>query len=140
MDRTTQDSEAKAFEERLRAICAGTLDNDPSILLETDGVPVGQTADVILARLIGFDDEIVDDTLQLSRVEPSLRLPVSEPVRVVDPMPMEYTPPRTARYVLQSGFTRATLDGMYARLFGVRVGPPTCTASVLFVRYKRRAS
>lgn len=34
---------AQSWEQSLRAKCAAKLDNDPSILLETDGGPVGQT-------------------------------------------------------------------------------------------------
>lgn len=112
-----------------------TLDSDPQSLLECDGGPVGQTADVILARLVGFDDEIVGD-IRLQRVEPVWLVPIYERVTLVEAAPCP-TRMRTARYVLQSGYVRMQLAPEHAPP-DTTPGPPAFTVSLLFLRYRRR--
>lgn len=114
-----------------------TLDNDPRILLEGDGWPGGVKAEVYLARLFGYDDEIVADVVRLPRPEPVYFLPIASRLGlgVADEGPTE-PPIRKATYVLQSGFALVTLAAEYA--------PPDVklrddfTFRVLYLRYRRR--
>lgn len=128
------------FELALREQAYGTIDADPRLLLETDGGPVGMKADVIFARLIGMDDNIVQDGWRLPRVEPYLLMPI--PLSRRERM-ANYEPTvadavlRTAKFVLQSGFAHTRVSGEYA--------PPGVSLDsdfmfdVLYLRYKRRA-
>lgn len=123
----------RVFIERMEA----TINADPRVLLEVDGGPVGQIADVILARLYGFDEQ-VDQDVRLRDVRPDVLVPIPQrPAMTVDP---DWTVPsfRAARYVLQSNFARMNLAPEYAPP-DVTPGPPAFLVSVLFVRYKRRS-
>lgn len=115
------------------------LDNDPQVLLEHDGGPLDIKADVILARLIGFEDEIVQDAVRLSSVMPVYRLPLLP--RGQFAMSEDTAPPslnlRAAEYVLQSGYVAVNLAPEYAPP-EITVGPPTFTFKVLYLRYRRR--
>lgn len=118
--------------ERMEA----TINADPRVRLEVDGGPVAQTADVILARFYGFDEQ-VDRDLRLTDVRPDLLFPI--PQRPTIHIDSDWTVPTmpVARYVLQSSFARMNLAPEYAPP-DVRPGPPDFLVSVLFVRYKRR--
>lgn len=115
-----------------------TLNADPRVLLEADGGPVGRTADVILARLYERDGQVVRE-MRLSRVEPEVLVPIPRRLSAAmdesDPTTLSI---RTARFVLQSSYAVMEMTGEHAPP-DVKVGPPTFTFSVLFVRYRRRS-
>lgn len=127
----------REVEPVLRARAYDTLAWQPESLLEVDGGPLGFKADVILARLIGFDDQIVDDTLRLSRVEPELRVPIMPRLTRVD-VDVSVPSMRTARYVLQSGYATLKISPEVAIPPGVKFGPPDFLTTLLFLRYRRR--
>lgn len=116
-----------------------TLDNDPQILLETDSGGPSVQAEVIMARLIGYEDEIVEDGLRLTRVEPVIRMPIMRRPWIYEETqpPPDMTMP-AAEYRVQSGFALVHLDAMYAPP-DVEFRPPTFTFRVLYLRYRRRA-
>lgn len=122
----------------LRKRAYATLDANPESLLDGDAGGVSTPADVIMARLIGFDDQIVADGWRLTRPEPVLLMPIPERLSatMIDPQP--FTMPRTARYVLQRGHAVVPLDGMYAPP-GVTPDPQTLLVRVLYLRYRRRS-
>lgn len=138
MTQTNATSRWREVEAILRGKAYGTLDNDPQVLLEGDGGPVGAEADVIMARLLGFDDQIVEDGWRLRRVEPVLFMPIMPVLRLTTATEPGLTLPRTAEYVLQSGWARCPIAAEYAPP-DVQVGPPTFTFDVLYVRYRRRS-
>lgn len=119
-------------ERSLRQRAYATLDDDPRILLETDAVFTVH-ADLIYARLFGFEDEIVRDGMQLTRAEPMILLPI--PPRIPLDGHRDLTGLGMARYMLQSAFTVLTVTG--------EPGPPQHPAGapvrVAYLRYKRRA-
>lgn len=117
------------FEAALRERAYAAIDHDPQVLLEEDGGPLGQTADVILARLIGFDDEIVHDGWRLRRVEPVLL--AVESTEVVPSM-------TAATYRLQSSYVRTRASAMNGMPPDVTPGPDA-TFDVLYLRYRRRS-
>lgn len=134
----------RVVEPVLRAEMAATIDNDPWTLLETWGGPVGMTADLVLVRLLGHDDEIVDDTLIFDTVRPEWLAPIPERATYADfaAAPSHIAPmPRTALYVPLSGYatTSVSFEAMWD---GWTPGPHSfhtnAAASILFVRYKRK--
>jgi hypothetical protein len=127
-------SEWAVIEPMLVEQAEGVINNDPSVLLEQDGGPVGMTADVILARLFGFDEQ-VDHDWRVRRVEPVLLAPIRDRVTVmVDDDP--YMMPRVAEYRLQSNYATLSLDARYAP--ADVIPGPQFIVSVLFVRYRRK--
>lgn len=129
------------IEPTLREQAYATMDADPQSLLEHDGGPEGMTADVVMARLIGFDDQIVKDGWRRERADPVLLLPIHErPKLTASLAPTEadlYPTMRTARYVLQSGYVVFAMDAVLLPL-GVPHGPDFRT-TFLYLRYRRRA-
>lgn len=126
------------MEAALRERAYAVIDNQPEVLLEGDGGPVGMKADVILARFLGFDDQIIQDGYRLQRVEPEWLMPIHPRMTAraqPDPPPMPMM--RTARYVLQSGYVLHHLSGEYAPA-DVSVDLTTLQFSVLYLRYRRR--
>lgn len=124
-------------ESTLRDRAYATIEADPGFLPDHEGGPYGVKADIILARLIGHDDQIVRDDVRLDRIEPVWLEPIHErltPAAPDDP----YSPPRVAEYGLRSGYAVATLDA-------TAIWPPPDVRpngsplyTVLFLRYKRR--
>lgn len=129
------------MEAALRERAYRKLNADPQILFETDGGPVGQSASLIYARLFGFEDEIAKDGLRLSSVLSHINLPIpARPLLLsTDAIGIRYEvePARVARYELQSGFVRLHVAAEFAPQ-DVRL-EPDFTASVLYLRYRRRA-
>lgn len=109
------------------------INNDPSVLLEQEGGPVGATADVILARLYGFDEQ-VDHDWRIRSVAPVLLAPIVEPLALVE-SPVTYSPLRTAEYHLQSNYAEMRMDARYSPP-DVTLGPDFMFR-ILFVRYRR---
>jgi hypothetical protein len=110
------------------------MTRDPEYLLEHDGGLVGVTADYVVARLIGYDEQ-VERTMLLHEVLPELRLPFVPTTRTLlseaDPSLPDF---RTARYVLQSGYATGEVRGEWCP-----GGPPRRGfGTVLCLRYKRR--
>ncbi len=127
------------FEPALRYRMDAVIEARRPIADDTDGGPVGLDADVILARLIGHDGQVDDDTLRLPDVPQSVDVPLRlRPTPAIDPDPTAAQPARVARYVLQSGFATTNVDASgHPVPEGVTPGP-TCLFSVAFVRYRRR--
>lgn len=128
--------EAEAyFVERMLA----TIEGDPQVLLETDGGPVGATADIVLALLYGFDEQ-VDAYWRLNGPVPwMLRRPIIRRLTAVQPDddPTDATL-RTADYRLQSSYARTTIADPRLLPPDVKLAPPMFECSVLLVRYRRR--
>lgn len=114
-----------------------TIERDPQILLEGDGGPGSVQAEVYMARLYGYDDEIVADGLRLPRPEAVYLMPImSQPAWMRADEDMQPALIRTATYVLQSGFALVKLAPEYAPP-GVTLGDDF-TFRVLYLRYRRR--
>lgn len=117
------------------------IDAMPEILLETDSW-FTLDADLIYARLIGYEDEIVKDGLRLPRVEPEIYLAIMRRPRIYEPTPAEFSiepePMLKATYRLQSCYT--TLD-VSAELYDVPVENlrHDHIAKVAYLRYRRRS-
>ncbi len=62
-------------EHTIRRQGFGAIESDPQFLFEKDGGPEGMTADLYLARLIGPNDEIVDDTMSLPSALQHFKVP-----------------------------------------------------------------
>jgi hypothetical protein len=124
------------IEPTLLDLMQAKIDAMPESLLESDGGPVGIKADVILARLIGWDEETVA-TWRIREVAPILFRPLSLPQFIKWSGGGIIS--RRAEFVLQSCYATYQLDPRYAPA-DVRIEPPTFSFSVLYVRYKRRNS
>ncbi len=123
----------------LREKAYASLDHDPQSLLDGDAGGFQADVEVIMARLIGFDDQIVEDGWRLERVEPVLLLPLFQKMTLARAAaPVSTSMPRAARYVLQGGYAIAPLDPMYAPP-GIRPNMTTWTVRVLYLRYRRRS-
>lgn len=120
--------------ERMEA----TINHDPRVLLEVDGGPAGMKADVVLARLYGFDEQ-VDHTWRIREVLPDLRVPIPQRLNLASFSDESPIAPafRVAEYVLQSNYATCRMAPEYAPP-DAHPGPPDFMFSVLFVRYKRR--
>lgn len=95
-----------------------TIDNDPQVLLETKGGPVGLTADVIVARLFGYDEQIDHEWVLSGRIPPVLLTPIiHRPMMVAfdgDAMPSI----DSATYHLQSIWAQVYLNVAMVALAG----------------------
>lgn len=135
------DTRWTGIERIMRERAYRTIERDPQILLETNGGPVGLDADLIYARLIGFEDEVVQDGLRLSEAVATLRVPIPRrPLFVredADSVLWETEPTRVALYELQSGFATLSVSGEY--LPPVEQLRPDNTARVAYLRYRRRS-
>lgn len=130
------------MEPMLRDRAYRRLVDDPEILLETDtGGLYDFDADLIYARLLGFDDEIVKDGLLLPKVMDQIFVPIHQRLTRASSDPsdlLEIEPPRTARYVLQSSFVTLSVSGFVT-------DPPVeklrdnFTAKIAYLRFRRRA-
>lgn len=113
-----------------------TIDNDPRVLLECAGGPVGKKADLVVGRLFGWDEQI-DYDLTLARAEPTVLVPILRPMVMATP-DFDYTAKslgcRAARYTLQSNFGFFKLDASFAPDFP---HGPDFLVSVLCLRYRR---
>ena len=112
---------------------------DDGSLAQQPGGPEGRTAGLVLARLVGHDGQVDDDTLRLPRVErewltpiiPRLSYAIEEASPTCEPL-------RTARYALQAGYATMSLSWEICE-FPPDVRPgPDFLVSVLFVRYRWR--
>jgi hypothetical protein len=128
------------FEPYLRDMAYRGIESDPGFLLDHEGGPYGISADLILGRLIGHDDQVVRDDLHLDRIRDVVLEPMfprmafhAAPPEVVG----DYPDIRTAEYGLRSGYAFCEMDV-------ASVWPPAGVEArsgrytVLFLRYKRR--
>lgn len=137
-------------ERRAREEAYATINADPQLLLEEDSW-FDVDADLIYARLIGFDDEIVRDGMPLSKVPREIRMPILQSSRrlfreaedeaflnrlgIFDPALL--MPPAPAVFRLQSGSATIRVSG--------ELCPPVeqlrddNTAVLAYLRYRRRS-
>lgn len=114
-----------------------TIDNDPMVLLEGDGGPGGIKAEVYMARLFGYEEEIVADGMRLRRPEPVILMPLHRRQSLLTDETEPLLPSlRAATYVMQSGFAVVTLAAEYAPA-DVTL-QDDFTFRVLYLRYRRR--
>jgi hypothetical protein len=121
----------------LRQRAYATLDNDPQSLLSGDG-GCSEVADVYMARLIGFDDQLIDD-IRVERPMDVILAPIPERLSIAAFACEPYAPTfRTARYVLQSGYVKLDVSAEHAPA-GVRPRMQDLMFSVIYLRYRRRS-
>lgn len=126
------------YEAVLRKQAYRTIESDPQVLLEHDSGGPGIAADLIYARLLGYDDEIVQDGWRLRRIEPVLLLPIFPRMSLAESDVLGPGVTRSATYALQSGYALVSVHAEVAMPpAGVRVGPDG-TFRVLYLRYRRR--
>jgi hypothetical protein len=123
----------------LRDRAYGMLDSQPESLLETDAASA-LPADVYFARLIGLDDEIVQDGWRLpggTAPTPILRVPLAKRMTLAtadDPSDLRLN---VADYRLQSGSSVTPICAPLS-VPGVAPGPRTLVTRVGWLRYRRR--
>lgn len=123
-----------AIERGFRAV-----ESDPQILLEAPGGPEGMTAEIIVARLFGHDEQL-DHEMRLDRALPVVEVPVPTPLtRAVTEGGPVLPDMRVARYRLQSGYS---VLGISAELLppDIPLNTQTMQARLLCLRYKRDTS
>lgn len=113
------------------------IDHEPQVLLEHDGAVPRGDYDVIIARLIGRDDELVDEMRlndPLDRIEVPYPVPMHEFMAPGDPT----DPVKPAYYVavwnVQSVYATGVLDVRHAGDWPV--DPATFRCRVLALRYR----
>lgn len=108
------------------------IDHEPQVLLEHDAGPPSVPCDLVVARLIGGDDELVNEMLLR---EPLAVLRTPEPVRdwSISDEPA-YEPLRVAEWVPQSVYATGVLDALHAG--GWPLDPATMRCRVLALRYR----
>lgn len=138
-------------EPTLRDRAYKRIDDMPELLLEHDAW-FTLDADIIYARMFGFEDEIVEDRLRLTKVEPAIFMPIFQSTtRMIQEatdaafldkagifsVDMGIAPMRAAEYRLQSCFVTMSVSGMH--------DPPVeqlrddGTVTVAYLRYRRRS-
>lgn len=119
-----------------------TLNAQPELLLEHDRGPVGVKGDLFFADLIGHDEQI-DHEWTIPDVRSELYVPINERVSVAIPKgdALMWPQPRRATYVLQSNYAKVDVADEVAFSVGWDIcgGPPRFLATVVLLRYKRRA-
>jgi hypothetical protein len=133
---TTWDEIRLVLRERVYA----TLDDTPESLLETDAASA-LPADVYFARLIGFDDEIVQDGWRLpggTAPTPILRLPLMRRMTLATGPDPSATMLNVAVYRLQSGSVVTPISAETALVPGVEPDFRTFVTRVGWLRYRRR--
>jgi len=114
--------------------CYATIESEPTVLLEHDGGPYGLAADIVVARLYGFDEQL-DHEWRIPRIESELRTPIMPRLSAVPSDVVASPMTRTGRYVLQSNYASANIAGEYV----VPLAPWKPAVSVLCLRYRRRS-
>lgn len=118
------------------ARCYASIEHDPQILLECDGGPVGKRAGIVVARMYGFDDELVAE-VRLAEALLEYRMPLRDRLPVAaDPVGLL---PRAAIYRLQSAYASARISSICGAPHGIERDPATRLVEVLCLRYRRRA-
>lgn len=126
------------------------IDAMPEILLETDSW-FTLDADLFYARLIGYDDEIVQDGVLLPKVEHDIFVGINQPLDYelladdaflhkagIATLDTAIPTLRTARYALQSCFVTLSVSG---ELYDppVKKLRDDFTARIAYLRYRRRS-
>lgn len=119
------------------------IEAQPEVLLECDGGPLFLKADLYLATLYGFDDQ-VDAEIRIDRVHEVWQRPLMSRVNwasyaepVTSPGPI-----RTADYVLQSNYATMNVDWLaYRDMLPDDIHPErgTYLITIALLRYRRRA-
>lgn len=119
----------------LREQAYAMIENQPEYLLEHAGGPRGIEADIISARLVGFDDEIDEDWL-IQDIVGVLRRPiVPRSWLSFDGAPLLAS---VATYELQSNYATTTVANGAAPVEWLRfLKPPDFIVRLLFLRYRR---
>lgn len=130
------------FVSTLREQLTRHIEWQPEYLLEHDGGPLALKADVILATLYGFDEQ-VDAEWRIPEVRDVLLRPLMQRMdwTQVDPDPVAAPTFRTAEYVLQSNWATTQVDWLRFRdMLPKDVRPPAgdFLVTVALVRYRRR--
>lgn len=127
------------FMRLLREQLTDYIHAQPEFLLEHTGGPLGLEADIILATLIGFDDQ-VDAEIRITTILPVIKRAIPQrPSLSLDAPPLVTMP--TARYDLQSNWAEAQIDWLAHRhLLPEDVHPSEgdMMIKVALVRYKRQ--
>ena len=125
----------------IRARLTHFIEADPQVLLEHDGGPLGLKADIILATLYGFDEQ-VDAEWRIPRVESTLLRPITPRLSLTaDDADAAMPTMRVARYELQSAWAALDVDWLHHRALlpaDVKPSPGTYLVKVALVRYRRR--
>lgn len=137
------ESQGEYFIALMRERLTAAVESKPEVLLECDGGPVGLKADLYLATLYGFDDQ-VDAEIRIDRAHQVWKRPImsrvnwtayNEPVTSPEPL-------RTADYVLQSNYATMNVDWLaYRDVLPDDVHPERGThlVTVALLRYRRRS-
>jgi hypothetical protein len=130
------------FEPMLRERLTQRIESEPEVLLERDGGPEGLRADIILATLYGFDEQ-VDEEWRIPDVPSRLfrALPDRQTYSLAEPPSISPNIPQ-ATYKLQSTYAWMDLDWLAHRHLlpaDVRPAPATNLVSAALVRYRRRS-
>ena len=125
----------REIEPTLRRRAYAAIDHDPMSLFERDGGPEGLKAHLYLARLIGPNDEIVDDTMRLASALWEIRLPRPVRLTAVDYDEPAYSSMPVNLYKLQSNYATLSIAPEYG-YEGLTYGPQML-ATIAFLRYRR---
>jgi hypothetical protein len=129
------DAHTKAVLDATVENCFRTIRSEPEYLLECDGGPEGMTADIVVARMFGYDGQM-DREVRLRRAEPVVRLPIAYPGPTLAFEELAHATMSTAEYVLQSNYATVYIDACLAS--DLPFDPITFRCKVLCLRYKRR--
>lgn len=118
------------------------IDNDPKVLLEQPGGPVGMTADFIVARLMGHDDQVAHQMVLLSPLRtvrtPRHNRPTLGGYFGGDPADAQVTSVRSDEWVLMSGYSTANFAPEPCMALGLPMPTaPNFLTTVLCLRYRR---
>ena len=128
------------FDRHVRDRLTAIIEAQPEVLLEQDGGPIGLKADLYLATLYGFDEQ-VDAEIRVPKPEWDLRMPIRRRLTLAEPEPMEMVMP-VALYVLQSNYATMQVDWLHMREFlpsDVKPPPLDYIVTVALLRYRRRS-
>lgn len=126
------------WEETHRERLNAYIQRQPEFLFERDGGPLTLKADLYWARLIGFEDEVVDD-VTLTRPEFEIHLPLPiRPTAQIAADPHASLLHRTARYVLQSNWATFAVSAICGPP-GLPYSADTFLCQIAFLRYRRRS-
>ena len=128
------------FDRHMRDRLTAVIESQPEVLLEQDGGPIGLKADLFLATLYGFDEQ-VDAEIRVPKAEWDVRMPIRRRLSVLDePDPSPVMP--IAVYVLQSNYATMQVDWLYMREFlpsDVKPPPLDYLVTIALLRYRRRS-
>lgn len=113
------------------------IDHEPQVLLEHDGSAPRSNYDVVIARLIGRDDELVDEMRlhePLDQIRMAYPVPMHELMALDDPVDFSKPAHYEAVWNVQSVYARAVLSAEEAGDWPW--DPATFRCRVLGLRYR----